>query len=176
MADEAQKEGIEIDVEQLSKIIGVPVVLVSARDKEGIDELLEAVLQVANSKDRNSSNILYSDTVEEEILQLSEFLEQKGFTLDDLTPREMAILLLFEDKELYKKLHDEPIMMELQPRLIAGLEHIYLHHETKNMIDVKANEYRAIARGIKMETVRCHSNRAKKKDTTRQIDDILIHK
>jgi ferrous iron transport protein B len=27
-----------------------------------------------------------------------------------------------------------------------------------------------------METVRCHSNRAKKKDTTRQIDDILIHK
>jgi len=176
MADEAQKEGIEIDVEQLSKIIGVPVVLVSARDKEGIDELLEAVLQVANSKDRNSSNILYSDTVEEEILQLSEFLEQKGFTLDDLTPRGMAILLLFEDKELYKKLHDEPIMMELQPRLIAGLEHIYLHHETKNMIDVKANEYRAIARGIKMETVRCHSNRAKKKDTTRQIDDILIHK
>jgi ferrous iron transport protein B len=176
MADEAQKEGIEIDVEQLSKIIGVPVVLVSARDKEGIDELLEAVLQVANSKDRNSSNILYSDTVEEEILQLSEFLEQKRFTLDDLTPREMAIRLLFEDKELYKKLHDEPIMMELQPRLIAGLEHIYLHHETKNMIDVKANEYRAIARGIKMETVRCHSNRAKKKDTTRQIDDILIHK
>ena len=176
MVDEAQKEGIEIDVEQLSKIIGVPVVLVSARDKEGIDELLEAVLQVANSKDRNSSNILYSDTVEEEILQLSEFLEQKGFTLDDLTPREMAIRLLFEDKELYKKLHDEPIMMELQPRLIAGLEHIYLHHETKNMIDVKANEYRAIARGIKMETVRCHSNRAKKKDTTRQIDDILIHK
>jgi ferrous iron transport protein B len=176
MADEAQKEGIEIDVEQLSKIIGVPVVLVSARDKEGIDELLEALLQVANSKDRNSSNILYSDTVEEEILQLSEFLEQKRFTLDDLTPREMAIRLLFEDKELYKKLHYEPIMMELQPRLIAGLEHIYLHHETKNMIDVKANEYRAIARGIKMETVRCHSNRAKKKDTTRQIDDILIHK
>jgi len=176
MADEAKKEGIEIDVEQLSKIIGVPVVLVSARDKEGIDELLNAIHEVADSNNRTHSNILYSDAVEEEILQLSEFLEQKGFSLDDLTPREMAIRLIFEEKEFYKKLHDEPIMMELQPRLIAGLEHIYTHHETKNMVDVKANEYRAIARGIKMETVKCNSNRAKKKDTTRQIDDILIHK
>ena len=176
MADEAKKEGIEIDVEQLSKIIGVPVVLVSARDKEGIDELLNAIHEVADSNYRENSNILYSDAIEEEILQLSEFLEQKGFSLDDLTPREMAIRLIFEDKEFYKKLHDEPIMMELQPRLIAGLEHIYTHHETKNMVDVKANEYRAIARGIKMETVKCNSNRAKKKDTTRQIDDILIHK
>jgi len=176
MADEAKKEGIEIDVEQLSKIIGVPVVLVSARDKEGIEELLNAIHEVADAPQRNNSNILYSDAVEEEILQLSEFLKQKGFELDDLTPREMAIRLLFEDKEFYKKLHDEPIMMELQPRLIAALEHIYTHHETKNMVDVKANEYRAIARGIKMETVTCHANRAKKKDTTRQIDDILIHK
>ena len=176
MADEAKKEGIEIDVEQLSKIIGVPVVLVSARDKEGIDELLDAIHEVADSPYRNNSNILYSDAIEEEILQLSEFLEQKGFKVDDLSPREMAIRLLFEDKALYKKLHDEPIMMELQPRLVAGLEHIYTHHETKNMREVKSNEYMAIARGIKMETVRCTSNRDKKKDTTRQIDDILIHK
>jgi len=176
MADEAKKEGIEIDVEQLSKIIGVPVVLVSARDKEGIDELLDAIHEVSDSPYRNNSNILYSDAIEEEILQLSEFLEQKGFKVDDLSPREMAIRLLFEDKALYKKLHDEPIMMELQPRLIAGLEHIYTHHETKNMREVKSNEYMAIARGIKMETVRCTSNRDKKKDTTRQIDDILIHK
>ncbi len=61
MADEAKKEGIEIDVAQLEKIIGIPVVLVSANTKEGIDELLDTIHDIADSKKRVSSNIIYSD-------------------------------------------------------------------------------------------------------------------
>jgi len=49
--------------------------------------------------------------------------------------------VLFEDRELYRELHEEPIMIELQPRIVASLEHIYTHHDTKNIRDVKANEY-----------------------------------
>jgi ferrous iron transport protein B len=144
--------------------------------KEGIDELLSKTIEVAKSPKRRESNIVYSDAIEEEILQLKEFFERKGFRIDDLTPREIAIRLLFEDKEFYKRIHEEPIMMELQPRLISALEHIYTHHETNDIKEVKANEYRAIAYGIKMETVKCHAKRAKNKDTTRKLDDILIHK
>jgi len=176
MADEAKEEGIEIDIKQLEKILGVPVVLVSAKSKEGIDELLSKTIEVAKSSKRRESNIVYSDAIEEEILQLTEFFEKKKFKIDDLSPREIAIRLLFEDKELYKKLHEEPIMMELQPRLIAGLEHIYTHHETKDIKEVKADEYRAIAYGIKIEMIKCNTKRPKNKDTTRKLDDILIHK
>jgi len=176
MADEARAEGIEIDTKQLEKILGVPVVLVSAKSKEGIEELLDKTIETAKSPIRRESNIIYSDAIEEEILQLSEFFERKNFRVDDLTPREMAIRLLFEDKQLYKRLHEEPIMMELQPRLISALEHIYTHHETKDIKEVKANEYRAIAYGIKMETVRCNTKRPKHKDITRRIDEILLHK
>jgi ferrous iron transport protein B len=52
MADEAKKEGLEIDVKQLEAIIGVPVVLVSANTKEGVEELLEKIHDIADREHR----------------------------------------------------------------------------------------------------------------------------
>ncbi len=175
MADEAKKEGLHIDIKQLEAIIGVPVVLVSANTKEGIEELLERVHDVADSSYRKASNIVYSDAVEEEIFKLSFFMKKKGFSLRDLSTREIAIRLLLEDKDLYKELRDEPIMMELQPRLLSALEHLYMHHETQNIQEVRGNEYLAIAKGIRMETVKCDMKKGVK-TMTKKIDDILINK
>ncbi|HIC77756.1 MAG TPA: GTP-binding protein, partial [Sulfurovum sp.] len=81
MADEAQKEGLELDVKQIEAITGVPTVLVSANSKEGIEELLERVHEVADTPHRNNSNIIYSNPVEEEILELSSFFDERSFKL-----------------------------------------------------------------------------------------------
>ena len=174
MADEAKKEGIEIDVEQIEAIIGVPVVLVSASTREGVDTLLDRVHDVADSKRRQHSKILYSDPIEEEIERTVAFFEERGYSYRDLSSRELAIRTLIGDKKIYEALHEHPIMVELQPRLVRSLEHIYTHHETKNMEEIKANEYTAVARGIRMETVRCKRNK-KGKNPTKRIDDILIN-
>ena len=175
MADEAKKEGLEIDVKQIEAITGVPTILVSANTKEGVDELLERVHDIADQDQRNNSNIIYSNPVEEEILSLSHFFEERGFKLRDLSSREIAIRILFEDKDLYRELHEKPIMTELQPRIVTSLEHIYTHHDSKNITDIKASEYIAIARGIRMETVKCDRNKGKK-SLTKKIDDILLNK
>lgn len=175
MADEAKKEGIEIDVKQIEAITGIPTVLVSANSKEGIEELLERIHEVADSPQRRDSHIVYSDVIEEEILSLTHFMREKGFTLRDLTLREIAIRLLFEDKEIYQELHEHPIMIEFQPRIVDALSHIYTHHDTKNINEIKANEYIAIARGIRMETVKCQRNK-KGKSSTQKIDSLLINK
>jgi len=175
MADEADKEGLEIDVTQIEAIIGVPTVLVSANSKEGIEELLHKVHEVADSQKRINSNIVYSDPLEEEILEIGQLLEEKGFSLRDLTSREIAIRILFEDKDLYKELHEHPIMIELQPRIVASHKHIYTHHDTKNVNDIKANEYIAIARGIRMETVKT-TIEDERKNSTQKIDAVLINK
>ena len=175
MADEAKKENIKIDLKQIEKIIGVPVVLVSANTKEGVEELLEKVHEVADNHERIKSNITYSDVMEEEVLEIERFLAQKGFSLRDLSNREIALRLLFEDKDIYKELHDEPVMMELQPLILKALQHLYTHHDTKNVQEIKANEYHAIARGIHLETVTCQRNKGKK-SLTKRIDEILINK
>ena len=175
MADEAKEEGLEIDIKQLEAIIGVPVVLVSAKSKEGVEELLHQVHEVFDSQERLASNIVYSDPVEEEILELSNFFNEKGFQLRDLSSREIAIRLLFDDKDLYKELHEHPIMLELQPKIVAGHEHIYTHHDTKNVDEIKGNEYIAIARGIRMETVKSRVVQGEK-NSTQKIDSLLLNK
>ncbi|WP_010252047.1 ferrous iron transport protein B [Myroides injenensis] len=50
LMDEARRHGVEIDVRGLSKDLGVPVIPTSARNKEGITDLLLAIDLVATGK------------------------------------------------------------------------------------------------------------------------------
>ena len=50
LMDEAHRHNIEVDVRQLSKTLGVPVIPASARQKEGIPELLNAIQEVASGR------------------------------------------------------------------------------------------------------------------------------
>jgi len=50
LMDEAERHGIEIDHRSLSRELGIPVVPTTARSKEGIDELLAKIEEVASGK------------------------------------------------------------------------------------------------------------------------------
>ncbi|WP_413512677.1 ferrous iron transport protein B [Myroides odoratus] len=50
LMDEAKRHGVEIDVRGLSRDLGVPVIPTSARNKDGITDLLHAIDQVATGK------------------------------------------------------------------------------------------------------------------------------
>lgn len=61
LLDEAKKKKVDIDLEKLSTYIGVKVVGISARKKEGIDDLLDSILSYPQS----SFNFEYEEKVEE---------------------------------------------------------------------------------------------------------------
>ena len=172
MSDEAKKEGIEIDEKQLSSILGVPCIKTSASTKEGIDELKQAIVDVYN-KPQTTSKVIYSDFIEEEIENISNFLEDRGYK-SDIPYRHLAVKLLKEDKDTYVKLHDEPIWIELQDIIKDALSHIYLHTNSKNLEEIFADERFAFAKGAKMEVMSLKSMRAK--SITQKIDNILIDK
>lgn len=48
LMDEAQRHGLQVDERRLARELGVPVVPMVARRGEGVDQLLEAIAQVAN--------------------------------------------------------------------------------------------------------------------------------
>ncbi len=76
MTDEAEKENIFIDEEQLSKIIGKPCVKTSARDKIGIDILVETLITKYESP-KFETKLIFSDVIEEEIENITSLLEEK---------------------------------------------------------------------------------------------------
>ncbi len=172
MIDEAEKEGIEIDAEQLSAILGVPVVKTSARKKRGLDELLATIVRVYKQQETRSK-IVYSDFIEEEIDRLVRFFMEKNYR-SDIPYRHLAIRLLKEDTRIYKQMHDEPIWIELLPILREALDHIYLHTGKRDLDEIFADEHFAFAKGAKMEVISTKAMRAQ--NITQKIDNLLINK
>ena len=172
MDDEALKEGIYIDEKQLSSILGVPCIKTSASTKTGIEELKSAIVETFK-KEKSTAKVIYSDTIEEEIEKISSFLKLKKYR-HHLDYRLIATKLLQEEPTMYKKMHDEPIWIELLPLLRDSLNHLYLHHDTQDINEIFSDEHFAFAKGAKMEVMSIKS--VKSKNMTQKIDNLLINK
>lgn len=172
MDDEARKEGIMIDEKQLSAILGVPCVKTSASQKVGIDALKAAIIEVYE-REETGSKVVYSDPIEEEIESIVTFLKEKNYK-STLPYRHLAVRLLQEDPDVYKKMHDEPIWIELLPIVREALNHLYLHNNTKDLDEIFSDEHFAFAKGAKMEVMSVEGMKAK--NLTQKIDNLLINK
>jgi ferrous iron transport protein B len=172
MDDEAQKEGITIDEKQLSAILGVPCIKTSASQKIGIEALKSAIIEVYE-KEETSAKVIYSDTIEEEIETIVTFLKEKHYK-STIPYRQLAVRLLQENVDVYKKMHDEPIWIEMLPIVREGLNHLYLHGNTKDLDEIFADEHFAFAKGAKMEVMSVTGMKAK--NLTQKIDNLLINK
>lgn len=171
MNDEAENEGIKIDEKQLSAILGVPCVKTSASQKEGIDTLKKAIVEVYEKKE-TTAKVIYSDPIEEEIKTITTFLKEKKYVCK-MPYRQLAVRLLQEDLEVYKKMHDEPIWIEMLPIVREGLNHLYLHNNTKDLNEIFADEHFAFAKGARMEVMEVKIKQAK--NLTQKIDNLLIN-
>ena len=172
MIDEAIKESIQVDEQQLSKILGKPCIKTSAAKKMGIKKLLDEIVNKYESE-KLPTKLFYSDVIEEEIETISTLFKECNFKTTQ-TYRQLAIKLLKEDKQNYKQFHDEPIWIKLQAVLAESFEHLYIHFGTKNIEEIFNDEKFAFAKGAFTETVKQKS--IEHKTITEKIDSLLIHK
>jgi len=172
MSDEADKEGIQINAEYMSELLGVPCIKVSAVTKMGIEDLIQAVVTKYETPQTNPK-LVFSEPVEEEIAQIVWYLDKHKYEASN-THRNIAINLLKNNKKTYAKLHDNPIWTELQPILIEASKHIELHHDSDDIKEAFAEEYNSFNRGIVAEVVK-QKKQEKSKTVTEKIDSVLIH-
>ena len=172
MTDEAKKEGIEIDAEYMSELLGIPCIKVSAAKKTGIETLIETVIKKFESP-KVEPKLIFSEPVEEEIETIVAYLQKHKYEAAN-SYRNIAINLLKNNKKTYEKLHDNPIWTELQPILIEASRHIELHHNTDDVKEAFAEEYASFNRGIVAEVVK-QEKKEEKKTLTEKIDSVLIH-
>jgi ferrous iron transport protein B len=172
MSDEAEKEGISIDATYMSELLGIPCIKVSAVTKQGIEELIEAVV-LQHEAPKQDSKLVFSEAVEEEIAQIVAYLEKHKYKAKN-SYRHVAINLLKNNKKTYEKIHDDPIWTELQPILIEASKHIELHHDSDDIKEAFAEEYASFNRGIVAEVLK-QKQMEQKKTLTEKIDSILIH-
>ncbi len=177
MDDEAEKEGINIDANLLSRTLGVPCVKVSSTTKEGVTQLLDTIIHICESP-KPTYKLVYSNTVEQEISKIIAVLKNKGFK-DNLDHRTLAIALLKENPDVFKRLHSHPIWLELSQVVQKSLEHLYIHYNTKIVRDIFAEEVGAFAKGTATgvtKTVHGKHATASPQSITSRIDALLIQK
>ena len=77
LLDEAKKKQICVDLDKLSKELGVPVIGTTARSKKGLDDLLATVEALARDPEPNALKINYIPPIEEAISMVEPHLAEK---------------------------------------------------------------------------------------------------
>lgn len=117
MADEARRNGIEIDERKLTEQLGVPTVKISARNRQGLQVMLEQVEGVASGKITTQPyRITYNESIEKKIIELVPLIEQ---TIGDLFPTRWLALRLLDGDESILRAIEKHISADLAP---AGKE------------------------------------------------------
>ncbi len=106
MMDEAEVKGFKIDVNAISREMGVPVVPMVANRNKGTEELLKQIIDIACGKAvTRGVKIKYGREVETEISLLEKALAASPLALN-YSARWLAVKLLEGDAEILKKFEE----------------------------------------------------------------------
>ncbi|MEG2892050.1 MAG: ferrous iron transport protein B [Clostridium sp.] len=102
LIDEAKKKNISIDKKGIEKELGIPVVLTSARDKYGLDELQERIKEVVTGKWKTKQKpLLFNDDIESRVLSIKSLVEGEDCGINT---RWLSLRLLDSDKNLFESM------------------------------------------------------------------------
>lgn len=147
LLDEATKKGIQIDLDELSLYLGVPVVGTAARSGEGLDELKDAVFDVATGKRKVfGTKIKYNSNIEKAIIKLENIIEDSKLfddkTFSYLSKRFLALRLIDGDKKLDNSIK-EYFNFSLIENQTINKAFTEIHNELEN-IGMKQDDIRDI--------------------------------
>jgi len=179
LIDEATRKGIKIDVNHLSKLLGVPVVATNARKKRALKPLMDEVYKVVSSKTQNTPyQVEYDIVIEKAISFIQPIVE--NIVKDSLDSRFICLKLLENDKTILSSINDylginlddyEALNLSLsEARLYLinqGYSHdIILEKIVSNLIEISEDIYK--------QTVKIENKKYNEND--RKIDRVLTSK
>lgn len=176
MFDELKQKGISLDYKKLSEMIGVPIVPTVARTGEGIRQLFDAVIAVA--EDRHAVvrhvHVTLGKELEQSVGVLNRALKADPDLRPRFSPRYMAIKLLENDKEvesLVEGTKDAKEIFELRDREVERLAEVFPGEDVASLI---AGESYGFISGALAETM--EQKPVDSADTTRVLDAIVTNR
>ncbi|MBN1288902.1 MAG: ferrous iron transport protein B [Actinobacteria bacterium] len=179
MTDNASKRGIDINLELLSELLGVPVVPMVGLRNQGTDKLKETIVSAVSGDVKfRDVNVNYGREPEEEIEKLEKVIRSdKGITekfLGKYSPRWLAIKLLEEDPKIEEDIiayaaDDSPILSAVE----ASRHHLSTIFGEDIETIIVDNRFGFVS-GVVREAV--HREREEYETVSDRIDNILTHR
>lgn len=123
MKDMAQEMGIKIDVDKLSKLLGVPIIETVGSKGDGVKNILDEAVKVATEKNINYPVITYDAIIEKYLVSIESLIKQHTTGIENYNTRWLAVKLLEGDKDV-KSIVPSPIVDEEVKRAEHDVEQI----------------------------------------------------
>ena len=172
MMDEVRANGGTIDVQELSRCLGIPVVPISAVKSEGVSELLDQAVHTARTKtlpkvyDFCSEESAVHRCIHAVVHMIQDHADKAG-----IPARFAATKLIEGDENIMQQLHLDQNEKEL-------LEHCIVQMESESDLDRNAAladmRYSFIESVVEICVVKCHESKEHRRSV--QMDKILTGK
>lgn len=171
MMDEVRGNGGTIDVEGVSKELGIPVVPISALKNEGVDELAQIAIHTAENKIYPQRiDFCEAGPVHRCIHAVSHMLEDHAERCG-MSPRFAATKIIEGDEDITRKLKPDQNELDM-------IEHSVIEMETESQMDRNAAladmRYTFIEKVCAKTVVRCKESREHSRSV--KIDNVLTNK
>lgn len=179
LLDEAKKKGISINLDLLSKELGVPVVGITARKPKTLNNLLDSIFNVCTGKEICTPHTLkYSTEIENAINSLLPEIEQLGIE-NTYLHRWICLKLLDGDELILKSISKNLCINLFDEELVTKVTNA---QQILNSANITTNEFRdkiaevilSLAENICTKV--CTYNKPDYNEQDRKIDKILTSK
>lgn len=119
MSDVVRSRGDQVEANKLKELLEVPVVQTIGSLGEGITNLLDAVISVANRPKSYDLELTYGSEIERNILQLQKELQNDKDLVGKYHPRWFSIKLLEGDDNVLEKLDTSIVADDVRNKLDA---------------------------------------------------------
>jgi ferrous iron transport protein B len=126
MSDMAKARGFSFDIEKLGRFFGAKIVETVGSKGQGMNELLDAVLEVAQSPEKRAdarSPLAYGREIEEEIARVSAVVTASGEMAGRYDARWLSVKLLEGDRDLAAMVQSADVIRAVR----TGVERIRRH-------------------------------------------------
>jgi ferrous iron transport protein B len=175
MSDIAKKIGKEIDIEMLSRLLGLPIVETVGSKGIGKEKILEAVIDLVNSVKEKKAEVKYGEEIENEIFNIISILEREEIPTFNFSLRWIAVKLLEQDEEIINliKKEAEQKYQEVKKTVDNSINHIKsIVRDTPEVIIADARY--GFIKGALLESYK--EIEPEKLDKTERIDRILTNR
>ncbi|MBQ7617748.1 MAG: ferrous iron transport protein B, partial [Desulfovibrio sp.] len=126
MMDEAKKGGININMEKLSKALNIPVLPMTARTGDGLQEVLKAAVDLANQGMREPLRLSYGSDIDQSLQKMEEIAKNSKLLADKYHPYYVSLKLMERDVDMLAeaKEADPETANKLQKICDDTLEHV----------------------------------------------------
>jgi len=170
MWDDAIKKGIQIDVKKLEKLLCSRVIPTAAAKGEGVKEILDAIIEVYEKKEKPQCVFHFEDYFEEKLKELEEVIKKYQPILLNLYPKRFLLLSILEGNLHFIDVPISEKVLKEAERIRKEIESLF----NKDISTIIVEERYSIILSIYEQCVK--EDIHEKVDITLVLDKIFLHK